>query len=72
MSPNIAHPRIRLYARRALYVALLLLPGTLLVLPLLWWLDRRAPIAWQDVFSRALSKCGPLRRHCPGGMSPPA
>jgi hypothetical protein len=29
-------------ARRALYIVLLLLPGTVIVLPLLWWLNRRA------------------------------
>ena len=27
--------------RRVLYLALLLLPGSIIALPLLWWLDRR-------------------------------
>ena len=29
-------------ARRVLFLAILLLPGTVIVLPLLWWLDRQA------------------------------
>lgn len=32
----------RSLGKRAFYGAGLLLPGTLIVLPLLWWLDRRA------------------------------
>jgi hypothetical protein len=28
-------------ARRLLYLAFLLLPGSIIALPLLWWLDRR-------------------------------
>src|SRR5258706_5236676 len=34
-------------AKRALYFAILLLPGSLIVLPVLWWLDRhraRSPL----------------------------
>jgi len=30
--------------RRALYLAVLLLPGTIVVLPVLMWLDRRAAL----------------------------
>src|SRR6266550_6228234 len=32
--------RLRNVAKRALYLAILLLPGSLIVLPVLWWFDR--------------------------------
>ena len=45
--PNLMH-RLRVLiapshnvSRRALYTAALLLPGSVITLPLLWWLDRR-------------------------------
>src|SRR5262245_41974485 len=53
--------------RRALYLAVLLLPGTVVVLPLLLWLDRRAARGRASVFASSLSKHGPAIRHCPGG-----
>ena len=37
---DLAHS-FRNVARRAFYIVLLLLPGTVIVLPLLWWLNRR-------------------------------
>ena len=36
---------LRVTVRRALYVAVLFLPGTVFILPLLWWLDRRGALA---------------------------
>jgi hypothetical protein len=38
---HLASP-FRSVAKRALFVAILLLPGSLVVLPLVWWLDRHS------------------------------
>jgi len=42
LTPGQLHlaPPFRSVAKRALFLAILLLPGSLVVLPLVWWLDR--------------------------------
>jgi hypothetical protein len=53
---------IRVALRRALYLAVLLLPGTLIILPLLWWLDRGADIRQVAAIIARLSKRGHVAR----------
>jgi len=49
--------------RRALYLAVLLLPGTVVILPVLLWFDRRAALRRAGVFDTRLPK------HRPAGIS---